>query len=222
MRSIEVSGRTVEEATQKALNQLGLTIDEVEVDILDEGKSGVLGIGSEPARVRVLESPNRIPPDELAAAQAQDSLDMILSLIGLDASASVDRENKSVYEDDAEKPIVVDIQGDDLGILIGRHGQTLASLQYIIRLIVNHKTGVSVPLVLDVNGYKKRRFQSLQALAQQVAEQVEVNGRSFALEPMPAYERRIVHMALADNPNVTTESVGFGEARKVVVLPRTK
>ncbi len=221
MRELEISARTVEEATHKALEQLGLRLDEVEIDVIDEGKSGMLGIGAEPARIRVVESPNRIPPAELVTNHAQDSLDAILSLMGLDASVSVDRDSQIAFEEDqSESPIVLDIRGADLGLLIGRHGQTLASLQYIVRLIVNRQTGMSPSLVLDVNGYKKRRFESLRTLAQHVAEQVEVNGRSCALEPMPAYERRIVHLALANHPSVTTESVGFGDARKVVVIPK--
>ena len=91
-----------------------------------------------------------------------------------------------------------------------------------IKMMLAHEMGGVAPLVLDVNGYKKRRYESLRILAQHVAEQVEVNGRSFALEPMPAYERRIIHLSLAQHPYVTTESVGFGDARKVVVLPRSE
>ena len=115
--------------------------------------------------------------------------------------------------------MVLNIIGDDLGILIGRRGLTLSSLQYITRLIASQKTGINAPLVLDVNGYKQRRYESLQALSRHVADQVIVNHRSIALEPMPAYERRIVHMTLANNPKVTTQSTGFGDARKVVVSP---
>ncbi|MCL2678830.1 MAG: protein jag [Dehalococcoidia bacterium] len=221
MRELEASARTVEEAIQKALAQMGLTLDDVEIEVLGEGRTGVLGIGGEPARVRVIESPNRIPPEELAAARAQECLDALLYLMGIDAGASVGIYDSDSFEgEDTGASVVLDIRGSDLGLLIGRHGQTLASLQYILRLIVGRQAGVSVPLVLDVNGYKRRRFESLRTLAQHVAEQVEVNGRSFALEPMPAYERRIIHLALADHSHVITESVGFGDDRKVVVVPR--
>lgn len=120
----------------------------------------------------------------------------------------------------ASTPVVLDISGEDLGILIGRRGQTLAALQYIVRLIVSQRLHTSAPLVLDVNGYKKRRYESLRTLAWHVAEQVSVSHRSFTLEPMPAYERRIVHLELANHPSVTTQSAGFGEARKVVVMPK--
>lgn len=220
MKELEISARTVEEATRKALDRLGLRLDQVEIDVLEEGKSGLLGIGAEAARIRVTETANRIDPDEVIEI-AQDTLENLLAYMGLDANVDCQCDNS--VADDGEKfgvPVVFNIKGGDLGILIGRRGQTLSCLQYILRLMVTCQTGLAMALVLDVNGYKKRRYESLRALAQHIAEQVEDSGRSCALEPMPAYERRIVHMALAEHPRVATESVGFGEARKVVVLPR--
>ena len=94
--------------------------------------------------------------------------------------------------------------------------------RYIVRLIVANKAKARVPIVIDVEGYKQRRYEALRALAHRMAEQVKARGRPFALEPMPAYERRIIHMALADDPDVTTESVGEGEVRKVVIMPKPK
>ena len=122
-------------------------------------------------------------------------------------------------EEEVAPPIAFDVKGDDLGILIGRRGQTLASLQYIIRLIVGHQTETWIPIDIDVEGYKQRRYKALQILAQRMAEQVEIRGVPFTLEPMPAYERRIIHLTLADHPGVTTESTGMGESRKVVIRP---
>jgi len=116
--------------------------------------------------------------------------------------------------------VYFDIRGDDLGILIGRRGQTLTSLQYILRLIVGHQTKVWEPIFIDVEGYKQRRYQGLQNLARNMAEQVEAKRTPFTLEPMSAYERRIVHLALAEHPSVTTESIGQGETRRVVIIPR--
>jgi spoIIIJ-associated protein len=224
MKELEISARTVEEATSQALEQLGLRLDQVDVEVISEGKpGGLLGIGAEAARIRVTETANRIPPGEQVVTRAQESLETILSYMGLDASVFCQCDNPVADDEEkSEAPIILDIKGEDLGILIGRRGQTLACLQYITRLMVTHQTGLAAPLILDVNGYKKRRYESLRTLAQHVAEQVEVNGRSFALEPMPAYERRIIHLELSEHPCVTTESVGFGEARKVVVLPRNK
>jgi spoIIIJ-associated protein len=122
--------------------------------------------------------------------------------------------------DETSAALAFDIRGDDLGIIIGRRGQTLASLQYIVRLIVNNQVKSWVPIVVDVEGYKQRRYQALRALALRMAEQVKVREAPFTLEPMPAYERRIVHLALADHPDVITQSVGEGEFRKVVILPK--
>ena len=118
--------------------------------------------------------------------------------------------------------IAFDIRGDDLGILIGRRGQTLACLQYIVRLIIAHQIKTWVPIIIDVEGYRQRRYEDLRALASRLAEQVTVKGMPFTLRPMPAYERRIIHLTLAEHPDVTTQSVGVGEARKVVILPREK
>lgn len=117
-------------------------------------------------------------------------------------------------------PITFNIKGDDLGILIGRRGQTLASLQYLVRIIVSYKVGDWSPIIIDVDGYKQRRYKALQALALRMADQVKNRKIPFSMEPMPAYERRIVHLTLVGNPHVTTQSVGLGEARKVVIIPR--
>ena len=150
---------------------------------------------------------------------ARDVLMDLLNQLEIEASIEMEESKVADNEGTEERSMVLNIIGDDLGILIGRRGLTLSSLQYITRLIASQKTGINAPLVLDVNGYKQRRYESLQALSRHVADQVIVNHRSIALEPMPAYERRIVHMTLANNPKVTTQSTGFGDARKVVVSP---
>ena len=138
--------------------------------------------------------------------------------MGPECGSDVSAEGSPAQGEDA----VQDIEGDDLGILIGRRGQTLAYLQYIVRLIVSHRVKASVLIVIDVNGYKQHRYKSLNNMANRIAEEVEANEKSFELEPMPAYERRIIHMALADHPAVFTESTGVGEARKVVIIPKEK
>jgi spoIIIJ-associated protein len=116
--------------------------------------------------------------------------------------------------------VAFNIVGDDLGILIGRRGQTLDCLHYVVRLIVGHQTDEWVPIVIDVEGYKERRYQALQDFARQMAEQVKAKGTPFKCEPMPPAERRLIHLALADDPDVSTESTGFGESRRVVILPK--
>ena len=179
----------------------------------------MLGLGAEKAKVRVrplVKVPEKI--DETA----RGVLETLLERMGV--KASVASQTKPAVEGggEASEVITLDVSGDDLGILIGRRGQTLSSLQYIVRLIVANKAKARVPIVIDVEGYKQRRYEALRALAHRMAEQVKARGRPFALEPMPAYERRIIHMALADDPDVTTESVGEGEVRKVVIMPKPK
>jgi spoIIIJ-associated protein len=151
---------------------------------------------------------------------AKSTLETLLSLMGVTASVVLSTEPPIDSEEGAVTPVALDIKGDDLGILIGRRGQTLSCLQYIIRLIINHQKQAWVPIVIDVEGYKQRRYEALRSLALRIAEQVRTTGVSFTLEPMSAYERRIIHLTLVDHPDITTQSVGEGEARKVVILLR--
>ena len=123
-------------------------------------------------------------------------------------------------EDDQPPPTVLNITGEDLGILIGRRGETLRALQYLVRLMVSHRLKHWTNLVVDVENYVVRRHHSLEALAQRVAGEVARSGRTQALEPMPAYERRIVHVTLRNHPDVATQSVGEGERRKVTIIPK--
>jgi spoIIIJ-associated protein len=149
------------------------------------------------------------PPETDIARVATEVLETLLKLMGV---AGV------VESSSDEVPVSLGIEGDDLGILIGRRGQTLACLQYIVRLIVASQLKVWLPLNIDVCEYKKRRHDSLQRLALRLAEQVQLQHRAIALEPMPPDERRIVHLALADHAEVVTHSIGEGEDRKVVIL----
>ena len=151
---------------------------------------------------------------------AEEVLKTLLSAMGVEASVVCRPSPPADGDEEAEPPVIFDISGDDLGILIGGRGQTLASLQYITRLIVTHRTKSWVPIVVDIEGYKQRRYDSLRALALRIAEQVKAKGTQFTLEPMPAYERRIVHLALANHPDITTQSIGEGATRKVVILPK--
>ena len=146
------------------------------------------------------------------AEKAKGVLETLLTMMGVTASVE--------EEEGATVPIAFNIEGDDLGILIGRRGQTLACLQYLVRLIVAYQVKTWVPIIIDVEGYKQRRYETLQALAWRMAERVQAKGVSFTLEPMPAYERRIIHMALADHPDVITQSTGVDEARRVIILLR--
>ena len=216
MDSLEISARTVEEAIQAALEQLGAGREEVEVSVVKEGKSGILGMGTEEAivRVQVLKS----VPEGDTAEVAKDVLENMLSLMGVAGSVVLQPQPVDEAETEAPVPIALNVKGEDLGILIGRRGQNLSSLQFIVRLIVGQRTSAWVPVVIDVEGYKQRRSQTLTTFAQNVAEQVKASGTSFTLEPMSAYERRIIHLALTDHPDVITQSIGESEARRVVIL----
>jgi spoIIIJ-associated protein len=227
MEILEVSGKTVDEAITKALKQLGVEREDVNITILNEGKSGGLfGLGSEDAliSVEVLESASAgnkasEPTAEAVVNTARETLEELLKL--MDVTGTV---VPGTYPDESGEPnsapIAFNIEGEDLGILIGRRGQTLSSLQYLLRLIVGRKTNTWLPIVIDAESYKQRRYEALQALAHRMAENVKTKGTPFTLEPMPPYERRIVHMALANHSAVYTESIGDGESRKVVIKPK--
>ncbi len=260
MEPLEISARTVDEAVTIALDQLNASRNEVRVDVLNEGRTGILGIGAEQARVSVqLLTPGNVAEDAADTAESVDEVDgnvvipdpalppeidgnldptaryatadgavtetaiavieRLLELLEIDGTVESAPPTLASDEDPAAAPPSFNIAGDDLGILIGRRGQTLTALQYISRLIVSHREKAWSPLVIDVEGYKHRRAEALRALAIRMAEQVRSRGTPFSLEPMPAYERRVIHITLADQPGVSTESTGEGELRKVVILP---
>jgi len=208
MEGIEVTAATVEQAIEKAEAQLGLSRDQFEVQVIKEGRSGILGVGGREAVIRV--SP-MTPPEKDVLKVATEVLDTLLKFLGVIGKVEVLSD---------EMPLALDIKGDDLGILIGRRGQTLAALEHITKLMVAGQLKAWLPLTVDVAGYKKRRRDSLQKLALYLAEQVKSRRRAMTMEPMPADERRIVHLTLVDNPDVTTHSIGEGDNRKVVILLR--
>ncbi|MDD4875565.1 MAG: protein jag [Dehalococcoidales bacterium] len=219
MKNLEIKGKTVEKAIQHALKKLGVSREELKISVLKEGKQGVFGLGAEEAMIKVEELTPTFEEKNNIVKVAKNILEELLAKMGVVASVFV--ENDTFNEDDEEAaPIVFNIEGDDLGILIGRRGQTLSCLQYIVRLILGHQLSAWVPIIIDIEGYKKRRYESLRVLAENIAEQVKVEEKLFMLEPMPAYERRIIHLALMEHPDVITQSIGEGEARKVVILPK--
>jgi len=249
--TLEIIAHSVEEAIEEGLEKLGLTREEIDVEILDEGTKGLFGLGSRQARVilTVKEAKKEVIPDVSSEkSESQPEMESIISDSAPSADSAdlaeenhflqiahdtvaellekmkIDAEVTASYVDDEEyrgiKPIQVDIRGDDLSILIGRKAETLNALQYITSLIVGKELGRSVPLTVDVEGYRNRRNQQLKQLANRIADQVIETGRSQALEPMSARERRIIHIELRDHPQVYTESAGEGERRKVVVYPK--
>ena len=245
MPTIETTGKTVDEAVRKALNQLGARASEAEVTVLSEGKAGLFGLGGESARVRVSTADEpALSEDELvglADDQAQvlgtrpspqlrevsgstaergtAILQNLLDLMSVQATIKA-RDPETPGDGVGQVSVVLDVDGDDLGLLIGRRGETMSSLQYIVNLILLRQSDVKETIGVDVAGYKRRREDSLNMLARRMADRVRSTGRSVTLEPMPANERRIVHLALAEDAEVQTASVGEGDFRKVSLSPK--
>jgi spoIIIJ-associated protein len=248
--TIETTGKSVDEAVRKALDQLGATASEAEVTVLSEGKPGLFGLGGEPARVSVsiaggepaADTVSDSDLDALADDQAQvlgarpqtqlrevsgDTaerskaiLENLLELMAVDATVTT-RDPETPGDGLGQVSVVLDVDGEDLGLLIGRRGETMSALQYLVNLVLLRQAGeVRETVGVDVAGYKRRREDSLNMLARRMADRVRSTGRSVTLEPMPANERRIVHLALAEDAEVETASVGEGDFRKVSLVPK--
>lgn len=207
MESIEQTGSTVEEAIQAALQALGATRDQVEIEVLQEGSKGLLGIiGQTEAKVRVSLKP-------ALGQRAIELLAEIFRCMDLPAQAQV------VSED--EETVQIDIESDqDLGILIGKDGQTLFALQQLVSLMANRGQAAWKRVILDAQGYRRRREKTLQDLAQSTAREVRELGKEVVLDALLAHERRIIHITLEDDPAVTTRSIGEEPNRKVVIEPQ--
>ena len=217
MREIERSGPSVEEALEAALAELGVSEQEAEVEVVQEARAGFLGLGAQEAIVRVRVPETRLEVDEGGLEEqaeiAADFLEELLRRMGIEATAEPRFEDGTMY---------VDLEGQgkaEAAILIGRHGRTLQSLQDLAGLVVAKRTGERCRVVIDVEDYRRRRRERLVALAREVARRVQRTRREEELEPMSAYERKVVHDAVAGIPGVT--SVGRGEEpdRRVVIRP---
>jgi len=217
MEDVEASGKTVDEAIEKALQQLGLDRSQVDVEIVSEGRTGLFGLGGEDARVIVKPLATEQVALESSTIQiAVDFLHRLLELMEIDAEVTA-RAPETPGDGLGRASAVLDVNGEDLGILIGRRGSTLAALQYMVNHMVSRSLKSKALVSVDVERYKRRREDALIGLAQRLAEKVKASGRTITLEPMPANERRIVHLALASDPQVVTASLGEGETRKVAI-----
>jgi spoIIIJ-associated protein len=269
----------VEAAVDEGLRDMGVTRDQIDIEVVQEGSRGILGIGATDAVVRLsrkaASAPAKVQPQEATAlpaaagvdavAEPEESADADGARPAAEISPTADDEPSSIQaddslseideeEDDAElediafdllsqmlrhldieaeielswledeedgdRPLNLNVVGDDLGILIGRNGETLASIQYLIRLMVNQELHSWKNIVIDIDSYKQRRAEQLNQMAQRLAEQVVASGRPASLEPMPASERRLVHMALRNHQQVYTASTGEDQRRKVQILLR--
>ena len=239
--SVEIQAVSVDEAVRLALEQLGRQEDEVDIEVLAEPSElggpdeeealvrvTVRGYASQPTRGAARTRPAAVsagepgPEDELTAAAISVTSEL-LDAMGFQARVAP-RRGPGVLEEDEEesgpRTVQLDITGHDLGMLIGRRGEHLTQLQYLVTLLVNRRVQGWNRVSLDVEGYRRRREESLIGLAERVARQVARSGRPIQLEPMPPNERRIVHLALRYDAEVMTESNGEGELRRVVVMPK--
>jgi spoIIIJ-associated protein len=276
-REVEAHGTTVEAAIAEGLRMLSLNRDQVDIQIVDEGSRGLLGIGSREAvvRLRPARSRTEAPPppakpeptpaaqpapppkpapqprepkpakpaaakpaprpaakenaershtttDESLAAEREAAVAILTELLDKMRVEAEVTANVSEPDDVTGQRInVIDITGDDLSVLIGPRGETLDALQFLSRLMVAHQLQQRAYFVIDVEGYRERRQQALTRLAERMADKAKERNQPVSLEPMSSYERRVIHMALRDSPDVYTESTGEGKYRKVRIFPKS-
>lgn len=202
MKEIIKKGKTVDEAINIALNEMGVSRENVEIEVISEGNKGIFGIGSKDAEVKV------ILKDFGAEEIAREFLQGVIEKIGIDANINAETEDDRIN---------IDISGENMGIIIGRRGETLSSLQYLTNLVVNRRVDDYIKVSIDTENYKQKREEALIKLAHKTAEKVIKYRRSFTLEPMNPYERKIIHSALQENDRISTYSTGSEPMRKVVV-----
>jgi len=224
MNSVETEAKTTEEAIHKACQELGVSREDLEVEVLSNGSSGFLGLGAKNAKIRATVKEESAPPssevrspraisDPQAAETAKKTLQDLLRLLEMEATVDL--------QEDSER-ILLDIKGDGSGLLIGRKGQTLDALEYLINKIVHKDAEDKKRIVVDTENYRLRREDSLVQLAQRLAEKAKRLGRPVTISPMSAHDRRIIHLALQDDKTLRTWSTGSGLYRKVIISPEKK
>ncbi|HUH66543.1 MAG TPA: RNA-binding cell elongation regulator Jag/EloR [Syntrophales bacterium] len=243
MNSLEIEGKTIDEAIEKACSEFNVPREKLNIEIISDGATGFLGLGSKKAKIRasimsidmamemaapqpakVAEEKAPVVPVEAEkvgaasaieapAAIAKKILEGILTRMGLDCPVTV--------EENSEK-IVLDIKGDGSGLLIGKRGQNLDAIQYIVNKAVSKHTTYRKMIVVDTESYRKKREESLIALAEKLAEKVKKSKKTLTVGHMNAHDRRVIHLALQNDESLTTKSRGEGEFRKIVIMPAKK
>lgn len=249
------SGKTVQDAINQGLQQLNLSEDQVEIEIIKEGSRGIFGFGAEEAVVQLAPKgqPTTKPESETPQAEAitkdhvttplkeaeekgeyaplapevdeathkrgKEILETLLEKMSVKGEIQV-RVGHNLVEPGETPPLTLDVTGPDLGVLIGKRGETLRALQFVVRQILSKEAGHWIPVVVDVESYLVRRRKSLKQLANRMADRVAFSKRKVVLEPMSAQERRIIHLQLREHEHVYTQSIGDGERRKVVIYPK--
>ena len=220
----EFEGKTKEEAISKASDALGVSEDQLEVEVLSYGSTGIFGLVGvkrakikvtlpEPPEAEVKEKLTSVAEPEEVAALARGTLEEIISFIVDGATVSTQTKSDRVR---------LKVAGGNSALLIGKHGRTLDALQYIVHRIIHKKQKTKVRVTIDVEGYRDRRKDALTQLALRLGEKVKRSGRPATISPMNAYDRRTIHVALKDNSGVRTQSTGTGSLRKLVIYPERK
>ena len=206
MEFIEISAKTVEEAVTEACQKLSVTSEKLEWEVVEEGKAGILGFGAKPAVIKARVKATLVD-------NVKNFLSEVFAAMNIEVVVNVEYDEK-------ERNLNIDLTGEDMGMLIGKRGQTLDSLQYLVSLVVNKDTQEYVRVKVDTENYRERRKATLENLAKNMSHKVKRIRRSVSLEPMNPYERRIIHAALQDDKYVTTHSEGDEPYRRVVITPK--
>jgi len=206
METKQFTGKTVEEAITNASVELGTTSDKIEYEVIEKESSGILGIGKKPAVIEV---------------KINRSVEGIAEGFLKDMFAAMDMVVKAdIKVDEEEKNLDINLVGEDMGVLIGKRGQTLDSIQYLLSLVINKETEEYYRVKLDTENYRERRKETLENLAKNVAKKAKRIHKEVSFEPMNPYERRIIHSILQEDKGVTTKSEGEEPYRHVVVVPK--
>lgn len=205
MKTVEKAGRNVDEAVDLALKELAASIDDVEVEILEESSKGILGL------LMVKQARVKVTLKENSLQRAAILLKNIFQTMDLDVTTDISENEKVVF---------INLEGPDLGILIGRRGETLDALQYIVNLSVNKNQETRKKIIVDIEGYRSRREKTLEKLALKLADKAKQRGRNVVLEPMSSQERRIIHTALQGRDDIFTFSEGEEPYRKIIISPK--
>jgi spoIIIJ-associated protein len=243
MESLEVEGKTIDEAIEKACSEFGVPREKLNIEIISDGASGFLGLGSKKAKIRAsimsIDMTIDAPPEqsrkavqkkppvssdftqsvvteesaETTATKAKRILEGILSRMSLDCPVTIE---------ETPDTIILNIKGDGSGLLIGKRGQNLDAIQYIVNKAISKYADNRKMIVVDTEGYRKRREESLIALAANLAEKVKKSKKALTVGHMNAHDRRIIHLALQNDESLTTKSRGEGEFRKIVIMPVKK
>jgi len=208
MKVLEIEGKTVDDATKKAMNRLG-NVSDINIEVIDHGKSGIFGFGvSKPAQIRVYYNENVMDVGDTA----REVIETIMNKMQLEAKIKDLKEG--------ELKVYIELESkENSGLIIGRKGKTLESLQFILNLIVNYKTGSEKKIILDIEDYREKRERALRKMSKDIAQKVIKTGRPWILEPMNPFERRLIHLALQNDTRVTTKSEGQVIYRKIKIMP---